>query len=45
MTKEQELYNLMAKANYQLTRRGKLTNRCSLELFNALKAKIEKHGL
>jgi hypothetical protein len=45
MTKEQELNNLMIKAQYQILKWGKCSNNTALELFDALKAKIEEHGL
>jgi hypothetical protein len=45
MSKEQELKNLMVKAQYQISKWGKCSNIVGLELFDALKAKIEEHGL
>jgi hypothetical protein len=45
MTKEQELNNLMIKAQYQISKWGKCSNIVGLELFDALKAKIEEYGL
>jgi hypothetical protein len=45
MSKEQELKNLMVKAQYQISKWGKCSNIVCLELFDALKAKIEEYGL
>jgi hypothetical protein len=45
MTKEQELKSLMSKAQYQITRRGRCSNKTGIELYHALKAKIEEYGL
>jgi hypothetical protein len=45
MTKEQELHNLMSKAQYQITRRGRCSNKTGIELYEALKAKIKENGL
>ena len=45
MTEEQILKNLIIKAQHQISKWGKPSNVTALKLFDALKTKVEEHGL
>ena len=45
MTEEQVLKNLIIKAQHQISKWGKPSNVTALELFDALKAKVQESGL